>query len=81
MTDVDPAGIVTLVTLLPPDVAWNVSDPLVLAGVTVTPPVNAGSLTVTVNAVDSIPITPVVGPESVAAVGGAAALYVIGDPL
>jgi len=36
---------------------------------------------VTVNAVDSTPITPDVGPDSVADVGGAAALYVIGEPL
>jgi hypothetical protein len=39
---VEPAGIVTLETLPPLDVAWNVSEPFVLAGATVTPPVDAG---------------------------------------
>jgi len=37
-----PAGIVILVTLAPPDVAWNVSEPLELAGVITTPEVPAG---------------------------------------
>jgi hypothetical protein len=64
----------TLRTFPPLAIAWNVSVPTELAGVTVTPPVDAGWLTVTVNAVDWTPTMPEVGPESVADVGTAAAL-------
>jgi hypothetical protein len=50
----EPIGIVIVVMLLPPEVAWNVSEPLVLWSDTTTALSSAGSLSVTVNSTGTV---------------------------